>query len=83
MLVHWKKNNVLKETKYLQINEATQDSDISTKLVKNNSDLFVDFIFTNLNDSIAQSTFSSLLKRENINPVHKKTRKHRKDQPST
>ena len=73
------KNDVLKEIKYLQINEATQDSGISTKLVKNNSDLFLDFIFTNLNDSIAQPTFSSLLKRANINSVHKKTRKHRKD----
>ena len=60
------KNDVLKEIKYLQINEATQDSGISTKLVKNNSDLFLDFIFTNL-------------KRANINSVHKKTRKHRKD----
>ena len=46
--------------KNLQINKATQDSDIPAKLIKSNSDLFVDFIFTNLNDSIAQSTFPFL-----------------------
>ena len=38
------KKNVLKEIKNLQINKATQGN-ISTKLIKNNSDLFVGFIF--------------------------------------
>ena len=46
------KNYILKEIKILQINKATQDSDIPIKHIKSNSDLFVDFIFTNLNDSI-------------------------------
>ena len=54
------------------MNKATQDSDIPTKLIKNNSDLLADFIFTNINDSIAQSTFPSLLKVANVTPVHKK-----------
>ena len=68
--------DILREIKNLQINKATQDLDIPTKLIKDNSDLFVDLIFTNLNGSIAQSTF--LLKLANITPVHKKTRKHQK-----
>ena len=38
------KNYILKEIKNLQLNKATQDPDIPTKLIKNNSDLFVDFI---------------------------------------
>ena len=67
-----KKNDILKEIKNLQINKATQDSDIPTKLIKNNLDLFVNFIFTNLNYSIAQSTFSSLLKLATITTVYKK-----------
>ena len=70
--------DILKEIKNLQINKATQDLDIPTKLIKNNSDLFVDLILTSLNGSIAQSTFPSLLKLANIIPVHKKTRKHQK-----
>ena len=65
----------LKEIKNFPINKAMQDSDIPTKLIKNKSDLFVDFIFTNLNDSIAQSTFPSLLKLTNVTPVHKKDSK--------
>ena len=70
--------DILKEIKNLQINKATQDLDIPTKLIKNNSDLFVDLILTSLNGSIAQSTFPSLLKLANIIPLHKKTRKHQK-----
>ena len=74
-----KKRDILKEIKNLQINKATQDSDIPNNFIKNNSDLFVDSIFTNLNDSIALSTFHSLLKLANITPVHKKTLKHQKN----
>ena len=47
------KKYILKEIKNLQIKKATQDSDIPTKLIRNNSDLFVYFIFANLNDFIA------------------------------
>ena len=47
------KKYILKEIKNLQIKKAPQDSDIPTKLIKNNSDLFVYFIFANLNDFIA------------------------------
>ena len=49
-----KKSDTLKEIKNLQINQATQDTDIPTKFIKNNSFSFFyfDFIFTNLNDSI-------------------------------
>ena len=70
-----KKNDILKQIRI----KSKQDSDIPTKLVKNNSDLFADFIFTNLRDSIAQSTFLSLLKLANITPVHKKDPKISKD----
>ena len=72
------KDDILKEIKNLQINKATQDSDILTKLIKNTSDLF-DFIFTNLNDCIAESIFRSLLKLVNITPVHKKDSNTTKD----
>ena len=73
------KNYNLKEIKNLQINTGTQDSDIPTKLINYNLDLLVNFIFTNVNDSIAESTFPSLLKRANITPAHKKDSKTLKD----
>ena len=58
-----KKKDILNKIKNFQVNKATQNSDIPTKLIKNNSDLFVDFIFNNLNDSIAQSEFPGTFKR--------------------
>ena len=40
--------------------------------------IFADFIFKNLNDSISQSVFSSALKLANVTPVHKKDSKVKK-----
>ena len=73
------KEDNLKEIKNLKANKATQNTDISTKLIKENSDIFADFIFENLNDSISQSVFPSALKLANITPVHKKDSKSKKD----
>ena len=39
------KEDILKEIKNLKANKATQNTDIPTKLIKENSDIFVDFIF--------------------------------------
>ena len=63
----------------MKANEATQNTDISTKLIRENSDIFADFIFENLNDSISQSVFPSTLKLANITPVYKKDSKSKKD----
>ena len=73
------KEDILKEIKSLKANKATKNTDIPTKLVKENSDIFADFIFKNLNDSIFQSVFPSTLKLANITPVHKKDSKSKKD----
>ena len=71
--------DILKEIENLKANKATQNTDISTKLIKENSEIFADFIFENLNDSISQSVFPSALKLANIAPVHKKDSKSKKD----
>ena len=47
----------MKEIKNLKPNKATQITDVPTKLIKENSDIFADFIFENLNESISQSVF--------------------------
>ena len=72
-----------KEIKNLKANKATQNTDIPTKLIKENSDIFADFIFENLNDSISHSVFPSALKLANITPVHKKDSKSKKDHCSS
>lgn len=43
-LIHWK-NDILNEIKSLQVNIATQDSDIPTKHIKNILDFLVDFVY--------------------------------------
>ena len=72
------KEDILKEMKNLKANKATQNTDILTKLIKENSDIFADFIFENLNDSISHPVFPSALKLANITPVHKKIQKVKK-----
>ena len=73
------KEEILKELNNLNINKATQNTDISTKIIKENSDMFGDFIFSNLNCCINTSSYPSLLKRANITPVHKKDSKSAKN----
>ena len=45
------KEDILKEIKNLKANKATQNTNIPTKLIKENSEIFADFIFENLKDS--------------------------------
>ena len=66
------KVDIPNEIKMLQSNKATQNTDIRTKLIKDNADIFVEFIFISLNKCIGQSVFPSKLKLANITPVHKK-----------
>ena len=51
------KEDILKEIKNLTANKAIQNTDIPTKLIKENSDIFADFIVENLNDSFSHSVF--------------------------
>ena len=73
------KEEILKELNNLNINKATQNTDIPTKIVKENFGIFGDFLFTNLNCCIKTSVYPSLLKREDIPPVHKKDSKSAKN----
>ena len=70
------KVDILNEIKMLQSNKATQNTDIPTKLIKDNADIFAEFIFISLDKCIEQSVFPSKL--ANITPVHKKIQKAQK-----
>ena len=58
--------------KRLDIKKACQDMDIATKVIKNNSNIFADFFFFNLNNCIASSVFPSNLKNAKITPKDSK-----------
>ena len=73
------KEKSLKELHNLNINKARQNTDIPTKIIKENSDIFGYFIFSNLNCCINTSTYPSRLKRADITPVHKKDSKSGKN----
>ena len=59
----------------LNVIKATQNTDISTKIMKENSDIFRDFIFPNPNGCINTSLYPSVLKMADITLVHKKDSK--------
>ena len=69
----------MQEVNHLKTNKATQNTDIPTKVIKENSDIFADYIFENLNDFIAKSLFPLSLKNTIITPVHKKGTKTSND----
>ena len=73
------KEEILKELNNLNSNKATQITDIPIKTIKENYDIFGDFIFSNLNCCINTSSYPSLLKRADITPVHKKDSKSEKN----
>ena len=56
----------------LDMQKASQDTDIPTKIVKENADIVGDFIYQNFNNAIASSVFPVNLKNANITPIHKK-----------
>ena len=73
------KEEILKELNDLNINKATQNTNIPTKIINESSDVFGDFIFSNFNCCINTSSYPSLSKRADITPVHKKDSKSEKN----
>ena len=68
-----------KELNNLNINKVTQNTNIPAKIIKENSDIFGDFVFSNLNCCINTSSHTSLSKRADITPAHKKDSKSEKN----
>ena len=72
------KGEIQKEIDKLN-NKASQYSDIPTKIIKSNSDIFSDFLYVSINSSIKSSLFPSCLKTADITPIYKKGKKDFKD----
>ena len=67
------------EIRLLKLNKASQYSDIPTKIIKENSDIFSNFISESINNSIKSSIFPSCLKHADVTPLHKKCNKSLKE----
>ena len=55
-------DEIMKELNNLDTNKAIQNTDIPTKLINENSDIFENFIFENLNSCISHSIFPISMK---------------------
>ena len=56
----------------MDCSKASQDSDIPTRIIKDNVDIFVTVLLTEFNKSLKLSRFPHSMKSANITPVFKK-----------
>ena len=70
--------SIEKEIHNLKINKASQNSDILIKNMKENDDIFAEFLWKSINSSIKSSTFPSCLKSADVTPLNKKGKKTKK-----
>ena len=73
------REEILEEILKLETSKACQDTDIPTKIIKENADIFADILLARFNDSVEKSNFPSFLKKANITPVFKKGDRNSKD----
>ena len=60
-----------REIKNLDVTKVAQNTDILTKVFKQNRDIFSEFFHTRLNKPIEDSVFPSCLRKVDITPVFK------------
>ena len=65
-------DEIIKETLNLDTSKPTQKSDIPTKIIKQNQDIFFEFIFENVNNLIDTDVYPEQLKWADVKPAHKK-----------
>ena len=63
----------------LDSTKVSQDSDIPRKIIKDNVDIFSDFLLLGFNNSITTSVFPSSLKQAIVTPVLQKRDKNSKE----
>ena len=73
------KEEVFKEIIRLDASKASQDTDVPTKVIKENADIFSHFLYPSVNACINNDDFPTFLKHANIIPAFKKGSKNIKD----
>ena len=63
---------ILNEINSLDTSNATQSEDIPFKIIKDNADIFNDFILQNVSKCIIDRKFPDQLKKADVGPVFKK-----------
>ena len=70
---------IQKEILNLNNKKASQNFDIPTNIIKENSDIFEKALCSFINDSIKSFTLPSCLKEADVTPIHKKGKKDKKE----
>ena len=65
-------SEVIKLIKTLTVKKTSQKSDIPTKIVELNADIFGNFLYENFNCCLKKGEFPCVLKHADVIPVHKK-----------
>ena len=73
------KKDILEGMQRLDIKKAAQESDILSRIIKENSDIFGQYLLSSFNDAIDKSYFPTALKQANITPVFKTGERYSKD----
>ena len=63
----------------LDTSKATEQSDIATKILKDNKDLFSYFISASFNNAVNKCAFPNELKQADIKPIYKKELRNEKE----
>ena len=72
-------DDVLRKIKNLNVSKASQQSDIPTKILIENSEYFSLYFHKNINFCLEQSVFPHVLKLADVAPIYKKKSKASKD----
>ena len=64
-----KRDNALKKNKSLDISKTSQNSDVPTKIIKENAEFSTDFIHWELNEPIESANFAFNLKWADVTPI--------------
>ena len=67
-------DDVLKNVNTLDTAKASQQYDIATKILKQNSDYFAEYFYEDINQCISKSILPSDLKVADVTPVYKKSK---------
>ena len=73
------KKEIFQEIVCLDASKVCQDTDIPTKIIKDNTDIFTDFVHPSINASVNSGDLPSFPKLVNAIPVFKKDCKNSKD----
>ena len=76
---HVTKEEVLKDIGNPHTTQLSQDTNIPTKVIKQNSDIFASFIYKTFNNIVVSSTFPGAHKLAHITPAFKKGSKNSKE----